>query len=126
MLNPKFHEAHFRRARAELAIGDTASAFQDLSNAIRINDRDANYLTIRGFLFLTKGDLKNATKDLNKAIKLDPDFDKPYLYRAKIRIAEDQLKPACADLHSAANLDNLEAKELIEVYCFDPLEETAQ
>ncbi len=63
---------------------------------------------------------------MNRAIKLDSDFDKPYLYRAKIFIAQDQLKQACEDLQIASSMNNMEAKELIEVYCFDPSAEISQ
>ncbi len=59
-------------------------------------------------------------KDVSKAKKLNPDNGKPFLYRAKVRFTENQLKQACEDLNSAGNLNNLEAQEMIGVYCFDP------
>ena len=58
MLDAQFNHALYRRNRAELAIKDTVSAMGDLNKAIKLNDSDAQYLTLREWLYLAQGSLR--------------------------------------------------------------------
>ena len=58
MLDAQFNHALYRRNRAELAIKDTVSAMRDLNKAIKLNDSDAQYLTLREWLYLAQGSLR--------------------------------------------------------------------
>jgi Flp pilus assembly protein TadD len=68
----KLPDAYRSRGLAHIETGDYDSAVSDLSEAIRLNPKDAAAYTQRGWAFGEKRQFDRAITDLDEGIRLDP------------------------------------------------------
>jgi lipoprotein NlpI len=84
---------------------DTEHAFDDFSEAIRLDPKNAWAYTARGNLYKNKGDFDHATADLTEAVRLDPSYALAYFFRSELYKRKADFDHAIADLNDSIRLD---------------------
>ena len=90
--------------------GEYEKAIDFLSEAIRINQKDAIAYTNRGAAYGFKKDFVNAISDFSSAIDIDPGFAEAYHNRGAIYYKIGSLEKAIADFDKAIRINPAYAK----------------
>ncbi len=104
-LNPDFADAYSHRCslRAELDSG-LLLGLVDCDNAIRLKPDDAEFLDVRGFVYLRLKRFNEAMADLDAALKIDPKMDSALYTRGLVKKLKGDLLGANADIAAAKAL----------------------
>ena len=73
-LDPEMDRVYYHRSIIHNEYGQEGLAFDDISKAIRINNRNPNYYQIRGNLNLSRANHLEVIEDYQKALEIDPNF----------------------------------------------------
>jgi predicted aspartyl protease/tetratricopeptide (TPR) repeat protein len=102
-----------RRGAAKLTRGDTAGAIADLSEAIRLDPKSAQYYRDRSRAYAESNNAAAAERDIDAAIALQPQDPQLLIARAFQRVGRHDTAGALADADAAqklmtpGSLDNL-------------------
>src|SRR5579872_1270760 len=104
-------QAYLHRAKAQLALGATEKAIDDLSHAWGLDPKDPEPLRLRGELYAKKGERAKAVEDLSKAIELGAPSSSLYSTLGNLREQMGQHQAAAEDFSKAIKLrlDDAEA-----------------
>jgi tetratricopeptide (TPR) repeat protein/predicted aspartyl protease len=97
-----------RRGTASAGRHDFEHALADLTRALELEPTNADYIFLRGQIYLQKGDAEKALGDLNQTLALKPDQVRALMTRAELRIAANKPTDARADLDA---VDKFAAKQ---------------
>ncbi len=106
-LDPKYADAYFNRATAELMLKRFNEASADATHAIELNVTRAEYLRSRAEERLTMRDFAGAIADSEKAMALDPsgpEANLSYRCRGIARVRLGDTTGAIADFNKAIEL----------------------
>jgi tetratricopeptide (TPR) repeat protein len=84
-------------------------AYDDLTRAITLEDKEPAYLYDRAYLLAAIGDFNEAIKDITKAISLSEDDEQLLLARAGFYNESGQYDPAVGDCNTLLTKDNSNA-----------------
>lgn len=98
-------EAYVRRGYAFGKKSEHDRAILDLSEAIRLQPRNASAYRERGIVYRNKGDLDRSIADLTEAIRINPRFAVAYNSRGLTYRAKRDLDSALADFSEAIRID---------------------
>lgn len=117
-INPKFEEAYYKRAIAEvLNLQDYKAAINDFSKVIEIDpSRELAYVN-RGQSEYALHALKYAIEDFSKAIELNPKNGYAYCSRAVAKFDAGDRQSVCADFNKAIELGYRQAATIKKDYC---------
>lgn len=106
---PQTSEEYFKRAGKHLEnnnYGFDECAFGAVSEAVRLDPKNASAWALRGFLYSAKQDYDSALSDLNEAIRLSPESTQYYKVRSSIFEKKNMLDKAIEDLSVALKTDS--------------------
>ena len=109
---PNEYDAYFGRGTASWRLGNTASAIDDLSNAIDINPKLTPARLQRGELYRSQKRYREALTDYDKVLLQDPHNLAALIGRGSSRHSVGNLEGAISDLKTAVELDNDNADAL--------------
>jgi tetratricopeptide (TPR) repeat protein len=93
--------------------GDYERAMKELSEAIRLEPKDAINYNNRGLAYRAKHEYEKAMKDFCEAIRLDPKMPAAYTNRGEVYAARKEYEKAIQDHTKAISLD-AECEEALE------------
>jgi outer membrane receptor protein involved in Fe transport/Flp pilus assembly protein TadD len=102
---PQFGFAWARLAELEFSFGHTAKAETALGRALALSPRNAQALTVRGFVLAGQDRTKAALETFEQAIHLDSALGNAWLGRGLCLIRRGKLEAGQADLLLAASLE---------------------
>ena len=105
LLAPEFGAAHARLAELEFAHGRTELARAALSRALQLSPRNAQALSLNGFVMAARHQVAAARRIFESAIAADPHLGNAWLGRGLSRIKQGDLSGGRQDLQVAAALE---------------------
>ena len=102
---PNFGLAWERLAELEFSFGRTGKAFAALDNALRLSPRNAQALTLKGFLLSAQNRIPQAIDYFDQAIAADGALGNAWLGRGLCRIRQGKAAEGREDLLVAATLE---------------------
>jgi tetratricopeptide (TPR) repeat protein len=106
--------AVMRRGNSYFLKGDLNHAFQDYSEAIKLNPRNETAYCNRGGDLEAQGREKEALQDYSQAINLNPKYALAYLFRGSLHRVRGELNDAMADVAKAIESNPKEARSFVE------------
>ena len=106
--------AVMRRGNSYFLKGDLNHAFQDYSEAIKLNPRNETAYCNRGGDLEAQGREKEALQDYSQAINLNPKYALAYLFRGSLHRVRGELNNAMADVAKAIESNPKEARSFVE------------
>jgi tetratricopeptide (TPR) repeat protein/predicted aspartyl protease len=97
-----------RRGAASAGRRDFEHALADLTRASELEPSNADYIFLRGQVYLQKGDTDKGLADVDRTLALKPDYVRALMTRAELRIAANKPTEARADLDA---VDKFAAKQ---------------
>src|ERR1700693_1912285 len=97
--------AYLNRGVAYATAHDVDRAFDDYSEAIRLDPKNTTAYTGRGGLYLRKGDVDHAIADYNEVIQIDPGLAFGFYNRGNAYAVMSDFDRAISDLDEAIRLD---------------------
>ncbi len=117
-INPKFEEAYYKRAIAEvLNLQDYKAAINDFSKVIELNPKRELAYVNRGQAEYALHALKYAIEDFSKAIELNPKNGYAYCSRAVAKFDSGDRQSVCSDFNIAIDLGYRQAAVIKKDYC---------
>jgi tetratricopeptide (TPR) repeat protein len=108
--SPNLATALQQRAAAYLGDGKLQDALADLTEAIKIEPRDARIYESRAYAEMKANDLDKAQADYSEAIKLDPNQIRYYKLRSYIREVKGDYKGSMEDTDKVLQMDKNNAE----------------
>ncbi len=102
---PNDAEAYTTRGMLYYELGQYEKAFNDFTQALRINSRVSVPWNNRAMVFIASGKWNEALKDVSNAIELSPSFADAYVNRALIYSNLGKTEQALADIDKAIELE---------------------
>lgn len=102
---PDFGFAWERRAELEFSFGHTKDALTALEKSLQLSPRNAEALSLKGFLLAAQNKIGDAEKSFNDAIAVDGALGNAWLGRGLIRIHQGDAGDGLKDLQVAATLE---------------------
>ena len=103
--SPNFGFGWARVAELEFSFGRTKAASDALDKALKLSPRNAEAVSLKGFLLAAKGKYAAARKQFDEAIALDGALGNAWLGRGLVRIHSGDAIAGCQDLQVAATVE---------------------
>jgi tetratricopeptide (TPR) repeat protein len=97
-------ETRIERASEHILDQEWSDAARELTEAIRLDPKNAEAYRLRGEVWQSQGKLTKAVSDFDVAIRLDPEDDEALRARAEIRTELGEIASALADLSEVIRL----------------------
>jgi outer membrane receptor protein involved in Fe transport/Tfp pilus assembly protein PilF/mannose-6-phosphate isomerase-like protein (cupin superfamily) len=104
-LSPEFGFGWARVAELEFSFGRTGATQDALAHALRLSPRNAQAITLQGFVLAAKNRIDDALTTFNEAISVDGSLANAWLGRGLCRIRRGQNQQGRHDLLVAATLE---------------------
>jgi tetratricopeptide (TPR) repeat protein len=104
-INTNFGFGWARVAELEFSFGRIEKARQALGRALALSSKNAEAITLRGFLNAARGDWQDAIADFDAALALDGALGNAWLGRGLCRIRLGQRETGRLDLQTAATVE---------------------
>lgn len=93
-IEPKYAEAYLRRGLAKSELGEREGAFDDLTEAVRLDPAPASY-AYRGLVCLRAGEERAAQRELEYSLKLRPSQHLAHNLMGVLHLRRDKKSQAC-------------------------------
>ena len=103
--SPNLGFAWARVAELEFSFGRTPQALAALEKSLQVSPRNAEAISLRGFLLAAQNRVGEALHSFDQAIAVDPALDNAWLGRGLCRIRQGHAEAGRQDLHVAATLE---------------------
>jgi tetratricopeptide (TPR) repeat protein len=103
--SPQFGFAWARVAELEFSFGRTSQALEALEKALQFSPRNAQAISLNGFLLAARNQIAEAESAFDEAIAVDPALGNAWLGRGLCRIRQGRAEPGRQDLQVAAALE---------------------
>lgn len=104
-------------ASAEYQLNNDGGALADISKAIELDPKSADFYTFRAIVYIEQMDYNSAISDCTKAIEIAPNSGEAMNYRGLAKLKSGEKESGCTDLNKAVDLGYKNAKLLISQYC---------
>lgn len=105
LTSPSFGFAWARLAELEFSFGNTSEAMDALNRSLALTPRNAQALTLQGFLLAARNRTKEAIEEFDRAISIDSALGNAWLGRGLCKIRQGDKRRGNADLLVAAALE---------------------
>ena len=102
---PEFGFAWERLAELEFSFGHTSAALDALEKSLHLSPRNAEAISLKGFLLAAQNKTKGAREFFEKAIAVDGSLGNAWLGRGLVRIHQGDADGGLKDLQVAATLE---------------------
>jgi tetratricopeptide (TPR) repeat protein len=104
-ISPRFAFGWVRVAELEFSLGRSTRAAQALEEGLSLGPRNAQAVSLKGFLLAAQNRLRSAEDHFNEAIRLDGGLGNAWLGRGLCRIRRGQAEEGRLDLQVAATTE---------------------
>ncbi|MCD7976147.1 MAG: tetratricopeptide repeat protein [Tannerellaceae bacterium] len=108
---------YFYREQAKFRVGDMEGALEDIQQAIRLEDDNADYYAEEASVYTRLEQYDKALESVQKALDLTPDFGACYRLRGVCLIRQEKKNEACEAFGKAKELGDPLVDRLIKEHC---------